>query len=280
MTEFDAETMASFMMEFRECIEESIRLVVRLEDNPQETESVHALFRNLHNIKGNASVLELEKISSLSHEAETLLDSIREGAVQITEDIIETLLKTADTITALLDEIEGRGSVDQSELNDLVNAISSYLPRKMPEKEARDTGGEKRVNTSVETRSHENKILIVDDEEAIIRLFQKVFDRADYEIRSAGSAEEALDILREENIHVMFTDLNLPGMNGMELCRRILKDKPIAIIYAMTGYVSLFELADCLEAGFADYFVKPFNTKVILKAAEDAFEKLHRWRKQ
>jgi DNA-binding response OmpR family regulator len=123
-----------------------------------------------------------------------------------------------------------------------------------------------------------NKILIVDDDEAIVKLFELTFLRAGFQVRSAFSAEEALSLLQDEKIHVMFLDLNLPGMNGIELCAQIKKDIPMAIIHAVTGYASLFELTDCKEAGFDDYFKKPVKIKVLVKAAQDAFEKLGRWK--
>lgn len=117
-------------------------------------------------------------------------------------------------------------------------------------------------------------ILVVDDEESIRDILEKAFGRAGYMVRSAASAEEALDILGQENIQVMFLDLNLPEMNGVELCNQIRKNSPIAVIYAITGYALPFELADCREVGFDDYFVKPVKLKILLKAAQDAFEKL------
>ncbi|MBW1794006.1 MAG: response regulator [Deltaproteobacteria bacterium] len=125
-----------------------------------------------------------------------------------------------------------------------------------------------------------NTILVVDDEEAIRNLLERAFTKAGYTVHSAESGEEALEILKQENIQVMFLDLKLPGMSGVELCTKIRKDKPIALIYAMTAYTSLFELADCREAGFDDYFTKPFELKVLFKAAEDAFEKIERWKKR
>jgi CheY-like chemotaxis protein len=66
-------------------------------------------------------------------------------------------------------------------------------------------------------------------------------------------------------------------MNGIELCRRIRKDKPISIIYAITGWAGLFEVEECREAGFDDFFTKPFRMEVIFSAVENAFEKLERW---
>ena len=124
------------------------------------------------------------------------------------------------------------------------------------------------------------KILVVDDEEAIRNLFEQAFSRDGYKVRSAESAEEALELLKGEKIQVMFLDLNMPGMNGVDLCKEIRKDFPMAIIHAVTGYSSLFELADCREAGFDDYFTKPADLKILLRAAQDAFEKIDRWKKR
>jgi DNA-binding response OmpR family regulator len=75
----------------------------------------------------------------------------------------------------------------------------------------------------------------------------------------------------------MFFDLNLPGMSGVELCREVRRRKSIAVIYAVTGYTSVFEFAACRKAGFDDYFKKPVEVDRLIQAAEDAFEKLHRW---
>lgn len=126
----------------------------------------------------------------------------------------------------------------------------------------------------------DKKILVVDDEKAIISLLKQAFSRAGFEVLPAESAEEALKVLEQEDIMVMFLDLNLPGMNGMDLCRRIKKDKPMAIVFAVTGYASLFELADCREAGFDDYFKKPVDMKSLVKAANEAFERIDRWKKK
>ncbi len=124
------------------------------------------------------------------------------------------------------------------------------------------------------------KILLVDDEEQIRIMLKKAFSQAGYLVQCAASAEETLDILEKEKYQVMFLDLKLPKMNGVELCRKIRKDNPIGVIYAVTGYASLFELADCREAGFDDYFNKPVELKTLLKAAQDAFDKIERWKKR
>jgi CheY-like chemotaxis protein len=126
----------------------------------------------------------------------------------------------------------------------------------------------------------EKKIMVVDDEQQIRDLYSQAFSQAGYTVQTAGSAEEALEILEKERFWVMFLDLNLPGMNGVDLCRQIRKAYSMTIPYAVTGYASLFELNDCRKAGFEDYFTKPASLSDLLEAAEHAFKKLERWKKR
>ncbi len=124
------------------------------------------------------------------------------------------------------------------------------------------------------------KILVVDDHEAVRDYFEEAFDGLDYEVLSADSADQALDILTRYDIDVIFLDLKLFGMNGIELCQQIRKSKPVSIIYAVTGWSGLFDIEECREAGFDDYFTKPIKLDTLYKAVEDAFEKLNRWMNQ
>lgn len=124
----------------------------------------------------------------------------------------------------------------------------------------------------------DKKILVIDDEEVIRELLNKIFTKAGYVVRLAESAEKALEILKTESIMIMFLDLNLVGANGVELCKQIRKDNYIGIIYALTGFTDLFSLIQCREAGFDDFFTKPATVEILLKAASEGFEKLERWK--
>ena len=123
----------------------------------------------------------------------------------------------------------------------------------------------------------ERNVLIVDDDVTVRDMFHDVFSDAGYPISMATNGEEALRILNEEKIMVMFLDLKLFGMDGIELCRQIRKTNHIAIIYAITGWAGLFEIEECREAGFDDFFVKPVKINQMLDAVEEAFKKLDRW---
>ena len=123
-------------------------------------------------------------------------------------------------------------------------------------------------------------ILLVDDEVAVLKMMTRAFTRAGYEVETAESAEKAMELIKTYKYMVFFLDLNLPGTNGIDLCRRIRKDNPLTILYAVTGFATTFEVFDCRQAGFEDYFTKPVELKKLLEAAEQAFQKLARWKRE
>ncbi len=124
------------------------------------------------------------------------------------------------------------------------------------------------------------KIIIVDDLESIRDLLRDTFIKAGYEVFTVESSEEALPLIIRENIQVHFYDLHLPGMSGIELCREVRKKRPVDLIFAMTGHPSIYALVECREAGFDDYFIKPFDLRIIMENTERAFETIKRWKRQ
>ena len=122
----------------------------------------------------------------------------------------------------------------------------------------------------------EKKILVVDDDKSILKLFKNAFEMKGYLVATAESGEEALGILKKEEIRVMFLDLKMPGMNGLDLCREIRKTHAEARIFAVTGYPTKFEFSDCREAGFDGYFTKPVNLELLADTAHDAFADLEK----
>lgn len=124
------------------------------------------------------------------------------------------------------------------------------------------------------------KILIIDDETSVRELFTGVFTDEDYEVIATEDGNRALEILEQDNIDVIFLDLKLFGMNGIDLCRQIREMKPMSMIFAITGWASLFEIEDCRQAGFDDYFEKPLDMDMLTDAVAEAIKKLDRWKKR
>jgi len=104
-------------------------------------------------------------------------------------------------------------------------------------------------------------ILIVDDEASIRSVAEEYFRRRGYQVKTAGDGAEALDILQRGGVDCCFTDINMPGMNGLDLAERIhLADNTLPVI-VMTGYPSLDASIHTLRNGVVDFLVKPVNLK-------------------
>ena len=121
------------------------------------------------------------------------------------------------------------------------------------------------------------KILVVDDERPMREMMENILGDMDCEVFLADGAAEALSQVNINDFTVIFLDLKLFGMNGIDLCRAIRKLKPLTILYAMTGWAGLFEIEECREAGFDDFFTKPIKVDILVQAVEDAFKRHERW---
>lgn len=119
----------------------------------------------------------------------------------------------------------------------------------------------------------EKKVLIVEDEQPIRELFEAALKHKGYTVYSTETGEQALELLEQEAIPVMFLDISLPGMSGIDLCRQVIKKTPDTIAYAVTGYASTYKSSECKAAGFDDYFSKPLPLETLFTAARDAFER-------
>jgi DNA-binding response OmpR family regulator len=116
------------------------------------------------------------------------------------------------------------------------------------------------------------KILVVDDEPDIRDILCSFFREFGYEVSAAAGAREALSILDQEPIPVMLLDLNMPGMNGLDLCRAIRPRLPGARIFALTGFHRLFTPDSARQAGFDGFLTKPADLHQLLALVRGAFE--------
>ncbi|MFH2093040.1 MAG: HD domain-containing phosphohydrolase [Pseudomonadota bacterium] len=103
------------------------------------------------------------------------------------------------------------------------------------------------------------KVLIVDDEEGILDVTEGYFQRKGYEVYTAANGIEALEILNRVTIECVFTDINMPRMDGLELAERIRHIENTLPVVVMTGYPSLENSIQTLKNGVVDYLIKPVN---------------------
>ena len=115
------------------------------------------------------------------------------------------------------------------------------------------------------------KILIVEDEEDIIGLLYAIFDSlVNYETLYAKDGQEALNMARIHNPDIIILDIQLPGLNGYEVCKLVKSDATMyhTKVLMLSGMVQNSDWQKALEAGADGYINKPFNSIELLEKVE------------
>jgi len=106
-------------------------------------------------------------------------------------------------------------------------------------------------------------VLIVDDEPKIIQIARDYLERAAFRVLAAGDGKSALDLLSEKKPDLVVLDLNLPGMDGLDVCRSIRAESGVPIIM-LTARSDEIDRLIGLELGADDYIVKPFSPRELV----------------
>jgi two-component system alkaline phosphatase synthesis response regulator PhoP len=111
-----------------------------------------------------------------------------------------------------------------------------------------------------ETDTH---VLIVDDEPQIVKVLEGYLSKAGYRVHKAYNGNEAYDLFLNQKIDFIILDLNLPGIDGIELCRMIRRESDVPIMM-LTARVEETDRLIGLELGADDYVVKPFSPREVV----------------
>jgi len=106
-------------------------------------------------------------------------------------------------------------------------------------------------------------ILVVDDEPQITRVLRTALDAQGYDIRVAHDGEMALEIMKDWTPHLIITDLSMPRLDGVELCRRVRTVSPLPILVLSVRDQERQKI-EALDAGADDYITKPFSMNELL----------------
>ena len=122
----------------------------------------------------------------------------------------------------------------------------------------------------------EKKLLIVDDEAHIRMLIEQTLEELEDEgvnFLTAENGEQALEIIQAENPQLVFLDVMMPKMNGMEVCRRVKKELSLQVfIVLLTAKGQELDRLKGQEVGADLYMTKPFDPEVILEKAREVLE--------
>ena len=117
------------------------------------------------------------------------------------------------------------------------------------------------------------QVLVIDDDAVVGRSFDRVLSEKGYEVSTALSGEEALDTIENTEFDVVFTDIKMPGMDGLEVAERIKARCPWTPVVVITGYGTAENEARASVLGVSGFVHKPLTPEIIesvtLKALDE-----------
>jgi len=116
------------------------------------------------------------------------------------------------------------------------------------------------------------KVLVVDDDAVVGKSFNRVLSSKGYIVTTAQNAHEALKQIREQEFDVVFTDIKMPGMDGVELTERVKASRPWTPVVIITGYGTPANEQRAKAAGVSDFMRKPLSPEMIEESATHALQ--------
>ena len=115
-----------------------------------------------------------------------------------------------------------------------------------------------------------HKVLVVDDDPVVGSSFNRVLSNKGYVVVTAENAAQALEKMREQEYDVVFTDIKMPGMSGIELAEEVKARRPWTPVVIVTGYGSAAQEAKAKELGVSAFLNKPLSPDMIEQTAAQA----------
>jgi two-component system response regulator AtoC len=109
----------------------------------------------------------------------------------------------------------------------------------------------------------EGRVLVVDDDAEMCSLVETGLKKRGWEVLSRNSGDAALELLAAEDVDVVATDLNMRGMNGLELCERVVANRPDIPVVVLTAFGSMESAVAAIRAGAYDFITKPFDMEML-----------------
>jgi len=117
------------------------------------------------------------------------------------------------------------------------------------------------------------QILLIDDEPESCKALSILLHHSGYEVKSCPSGEEAITLLKTHSFDLIISDLVLPGINGIDILKRVKEDSPNTSVILITGRASTETAVEAMREGALDYITKPFNVERLKIQITKAIEK-------
>jgi len=129
------------------------------------------------------------------------------------------------------------------------------------------------MEKTAQDRSLRGKVLIVDDASDTVEIIQKLLSYEGFGVLTAQTGEEGVKKVEEEKPEIVLLDVNLPGIDGNEVLRRIRKIDPIVSVIMLTAFATVDNAIHALKEGASDFIKKPFENEHLIHMVNQCLEK-------
>ena len=119
-----------------------------------------------------------------------------------------------------------------------------------------------------------HKIMVIDDELEICHILKEFLEGLGYQVITAQSGAEGLRLISQNIVDVLILDLNIPGMHGLEILKKVKASYPDISVIILTGFPSINSAVESMKLGAYDYLVKPIDFKRLEVLLEKVFEQI------
>ena len=246
----DFDVRKEFLQEAVELVEKCESYYESLSKNLSDTGAIDALFRSLHTIKGSAGVAKFERLSHFVHKIEDVINIYREkGHVPLQSHTV--LLDCHDILNDWIEQLHNDRDFapDTTSQN---QSLELLLTKENVEYAPATENINENVGFAIFSEEEQNqpqqaRILAVDDDKEIIKVIETYLADENFDLTTASSGTEALNILQNSRFDVIISDLKMPAMTGVDFIKEVRAfDDKVEVIF-MTAHASRSSLEEFMK---------------------------------
>lgn len=262
MTGFTEEEIRAFIAEAEDLLDSAEKSLLSLDKGEPLKAHYDAIFRALHSIKGAAGMMDMFALQSHMHQLETIFVENKEQPT-LSKSLTDLFLRGLDGTRTLL----GGGSINFD------YSISAAAPAASAAAAAAPAPKTEKIENVVVKPATIGRILIVDDEPELVELIGEILQDENIEVMGLTSPHEVVNALNTFKPNCLFSDISIPGMDGLQLLEQVAKVQPDLPVVFLSGHVNKDALMQAIRLGVFGVLEKPCDPTKIVEYALNAIEK-------
>lgn len=263
MSPFTEEEIKAFIAEAEDLLDSAEKSLLSLDKGEPLKVHYDAIFRALHSIKGAAGMMDMFALQSHMHQLETIFVDNKEET-NLEKPLIDLFLRGLDGTRTLL----GGGTItfDYS-----VSASPQASPAAATPAPA--VPKTEKIENVVVKPAKIGRILIVDDEPELVELIGEILQDENIEVMGLTSPHDVMNALSTFKPNALFSDISMPGMDGLQLLEQVSKAQPDLPVVFLSGHINKDALMQAIRLGVFGVLEKPCDPTKIVEYALNAIEK-------